>query len=62
MAGSSFSALSIVVDAAFGWAPSTCRTVTEPPLAASALANPLQRSTSAVFCASWMTHSALRTP
>ena len=31
-------------------------------MAAIALANPAQRSTRAVFCSSWMTHSALCTP
>ena len=62
MAGSFFSAASIAFAASFNRAPLTCSTVTEPPLACSALANPEQRSTKAVFCASWMTHSALVTP
>ena len=44
------------------WAPLTCRVCTEPPLLASCLLNPAHRSVSAVFCSSWMTHSALRTP
>ena len=62
MVGSALSAFSIALAAEFSWAPLTCSTVTEPPLACIAWVNPLQRSVSAVFCASWMTHSALCTP
>ena len=62
MAGSAFSAFSMAVAAEFSWAPFTWMVVTEPPRAASAVVNPAHRWTSAVFCSSWMTHSALCTP
>jgi hypothetical protein len=62
MLGSAFSAFSIAVAAEFSWAPFTWMVVTEPPRAASALANPAHRWTRAMFCSSWMTHSALCTP